>query len=243
MTTGPCLDGVRLLLCDADGNLFPSEEPAFVASADVTNRFLASIDVSARFTAEELRLATTGRNFRTTAVDLAASHGVAAEAVELLDAWVEEEKQVVSAYLGDVLRPDPDVVDPLTRLAGRLELALVSSSALTRLDTCLRATGLAGLFPAPVRFSAEDSLPRPTSKPDPAVYLHALAELDAEPAHAVAVEDSLPGALSAVAAGVRTVGNVAFVPPGERAERRELLTGAGVVAVVESWPELESLLH
>src|SRR5206468_6511581 len=29
-----------ILLCDADGNLFPSEEPAFEASAVVTNRYL-----------------------------------------------------------------------------------------------------------------------------------------------------------------------------------------------------------
>ena len=37
----PQLEQVRYLLCDADGNLFPSEEPAFEASAEVTNAFLA----------------------------------------------------------------------------------------------------------------------------------------------------------------------------------------------------------
>ena len=37
----PALDpaAVTTLLCDADGTLFPSEEPAYAASADVTNRF------------------------------------------------------------------------------------------------------------------------------------------------------------------------------------------------------------
>ena len=49
-----------VLLCDADGNLFPSEEPVFVASAEVTNRFMASLGLSRRFDPEELRLATTG---------------------------------------------------------------------------------------------------------------------------------------------------------------------------------------
>jgi hypothetical protein len=29
------LSAVRVLLCDADGNLFPSEEPAFAAPVDV----------------------------------------------------------------------------------------------------------------------------------------------------------------------------------------------------------------
>ena len=68
--------GTTTLLLDADGNLVPSEEPAFVASADVTNAFLAELGVDRRFTAEQLRLATTGKNFRTTAVDLAVDAGV-----------------------------------------------------------------------------------------------------------------------------------------------------------------------
>ena len=70
---------VRALLLDADGNLFPSEEPAFVASAQVTNSFLAELGLPVRFAPEELRLATTGKNFRTTAVDLAVAHGVPLE--------------------------------------------------------------------------------------------------------------------------------------------------------------------
>jgi HAD superfamily hydrolase (TIGR01509 family) len=230
------------LLCDADGNLFPSEEPAFVASAEVTNRFLASLGIGTRYTAEELRLTTTGRNFRTTAVDLAAAAGVTLDP-GTLDRWVAEEKSVVTAHLGRVLRPDPAVLEPLTRLAGRHQLAVVSSSALSRVDTCLRATALADLVPPDRRFSAEDSLPSPTSKPDPAVYLHALASLGLRPEQAVAVEDSLPGARSAVAAGLATIGNLVFVPPGERDGRRAELTAAGVTAVVGSWSELESVLQ
>ena len=31
------------VLCDADGNLFPSEEPAFTASVEVTNEFLDAL--------------------------------------------------------------------------------------------------------------------------------------------------------------------------------------------------------
>jgi hypothetical protein len=70
---------VAVVLCDADGNLFPSEEPAFDASVEVTNRYLQSLGLPARYTAEELRLSTTGRNFRTTAVDLAVAWGVPLE--------------------------------------------------------------------------------------------------------------------------------------------------------------------
>ena len=237
------------LLLDADGNLFPSEEPAFVASADVTNRFLASLEVSARYTAEHLLETTTGKNFRTTAVDLAAAHGVALGGdgsrltSAVLDDWVAEEKKVVTEYLGQVLRPDPAVLGPLRRLAGRYRFAAVSSSALSRLDECFRATGLAGLLPPERRFSAEDSLPRPTSKPDPAIYRYAVEHLGVAPAQALAVEDSLPGARSAAAAGIPTVGNLTFVPPADRDTRRAALLETGAVTVIESWEELEALLR
>jgi beta-phosphoglucomutase-like phosphatase (HAD superfamily) len=92
------------------------------------------------------------------------------------------------------------------------------------------------------RYSAEDSLPTPTSKPDPAVYLHACADLGIAPEQGLAVEDSVPGALSAVRAGCPTVGNLRFVAPAERAGRAEQLREAGVLAVVSSWTELTDLL-
>ncbi|GAB3351138.1 HAD family hydrolase [Modestobacter lapidis] len=233
------VDRLQALLCDADGNLFPSEEPAFVASAEVTNRYLAALGSDRRFTAEELRLATTGKNFRTTAADLATAAGVPAPD---LDPWVAEEKQQVTAHLSRVLVPDDEVTVALSTLGRHLTLAVVSSSALTRLDGCFTATGVAELLPAVRRFSAEDSLGTPTSKPDPAVYLHACAALGIAPEQGLAVEDSLPGALSAVRAGCPTVGNLRFVAPAERAERAAQLREAGVLAVVSSWQELTALL-
>jgi beta-phosphoglucomutase-like phosphatase (HAD superfamily) len=259
--------GPRVLLLDADGNLFPSEAPAFVASADVTNRFLSSLGVQTRYTPEHLLAATTGKNFRATALDLAVCHGVTVESplcsvggssaggstarrevgcptltAAILDEWVAEEKKVVSAYLGQVLRPDPAVLEPLRRVAGRYLLAAVSSSALSRLEECFRAAGISELIPADRRYSAEDSLPRPTSKPDPAVYVYAVEDLGVTAKQAVAVEDSLPGAQSAVAAGIATVGNLMFVPPGERDSRRAALLDAGVTAVIESWGQLAAAL-
>jgi beta-phosphoglucomutase-like phosphatase (HAD superfamily) len=121
-------------------------------------------------------------------------------------------------------------------------LAAVSSSALPRLAASFTATGLDELIPPQRRFSAEDSLPTPTSKPDPAVYLHACRELGIDPAQGLAVEDSLPGVRSAVAAGCPTVGNLLFVAAGEREARAAALREAGALAVVGSWTELAGLL-
>lgn len=233
---------VEALLCDADGCLFPSEEPAFDASAVVTNEFLAQLGASRRFTAEELRLATTGKNFRTTAAALAAEEGRGVDPEEL-ERWVELERREVTAHLRRVLRPDPRVFEPLGRLAERHALAVVSSSATARVEACLRATDLDTFFAAGNRFSAENSLPLPAGKPDPAIYVHALERLELEPGAALAVEDSVPGAQAAIGAGCRTLGNVMFVPAAERAERAAALEAGGVAAVISSWRELEQLLE
>jgi HAD superfamily hydrolase (TIGR01509 family) len=230
---------VQVLLCDADGNLFPSEEPAFEASVRVTNAFLAEIGSDLTFTAEGLRLASTGMNFRTTAQRLAADAGV--PDVDL-EPWVAEERRAVSAHLARTLRPHAPTSAALTAFAEHLPLAAVSSSALARLAGCFTATDLDELIPADRRFSAEDSLPAPTSKPDPAVYLHACAELGIDPAAGLAVEDSVPGVQSAVAAGCPTVGNLLFVPEAERAERAAALTAAGALTIVSSWQELADLV-
>jgi hypothetical protein len=63
------------------------------------------------------------------------------------------------------------VLKPLTALGREFLLAAVSSSATARLAACFTATGPDPLIPAVLRFSAEDSLPAPTSKPDPAIPL------------------------------------------------------------------------
>jgi HAD superfamily hydrolase (TIGR01509 family) len=232
--------GIELLLCDADGNLFPSEEPAFAASADVTNRCLAELGVPWRIDSEQLRRQTTGKSFRTTIVDLAREGGKRLAPGDL-ERWVAEERRVVTAHLGTALRPDAETIAALTRLGERFGLAVVSSSALERLAACFSATGLDALFPPERRFSAEDSLERPASKPDPAIYRFAAHALGARDGAAVAIEDSVAGVQSAVAAGLVAIGNVAHVASAERGARVAALHAAGAATVVASWSELEAL--
>jgi beta-phosphoglucomutase-like phosphatase (HAD superfamily) len=257
---------ITTLLCDADDNLFPSEKPAFDASVEVINRFLTRLGVPTPFTAEELRKQAVGKNFRSTALDLAvlsevpmeetlansrraaiaasssdlaAGHALSADELEQ---WVRQEREQVTAHLAVTLTPDPEVLAPLQTLASRYALAAVSSSATKRLAACFTATGLDPLIPSALRFSAEDSLPVPTSKPDPAVYLHAGQVMQIDAREGLAVEDSVPGVKSAVGAGYLTVGNVLFVPADERPRRTAELIDAGAVAITDSWRALAELL-
>jgi HAD superfamily hydrolase (TIGR01509 family) len=257
---------ITTLLLDADDNLFPSEAPAFDASAEVTTRFLARFGVTAPLNGDELRKKAVGKNFRSTATDLAVLSGVPFEKALAagrpgalvasdsdvadgraltageLEQWVLKEREQVTAHLAVTLKPDPNVLGPLKDLAARFAMAAVSSSALTRLKASFTAAGLDPLVPEAVRFSAEDSLPVPTSKPDPAVYLHAGRVLGVEGSHGLAVEDSVAGVTSAVAAGYYAVGNVMFVPADERQSRTRELLEAGAVAVTDSWRALADSL-
>lgn len=257
---------ITTLLCDADDNLFPSERPAFDASTEVTNRFLARFGVTAPLSAEELRKRAVGKNFRNTALDLAVQcevpidqtltqgrpaaviaspddlAGGSALSAEELERWVREERERVTAHLAVTLKPDPQVLAPLRDLAARYALAAVSSSATKRLRACFAATGLDSLISEAVTFSAEDSLAVPTSKPNPAVYLHAGEALGVAAEQGLAIEDSVAGVSSAVAAGYATVGNVMFVLPEERDSRRSELIDAGAVAITDSWRALADAL-
>jgi len=257
---------ITTLLLDADDNLFPSEAPAFDASAEVTTQFLARFGVDSPLSGDQLRKKAVGKNFRSTATDLAVLSGIpfdtalaqgraeasvatdgdladgrALTAAEL-ESWVLRERERVTAHLAVTLTPDPEVLVPLRDLAARFAMAAVSSSALARLKASFTAAGLDDLIPEAVRFSAEDSLQVPTSKPDPAVYLEAGRVLGVNGPQGLAVEDSVPGVTSAVAAGYHAVGNVMFVPADERERRTEELIGAGAVAVTDSWRALADAL-
>jgi beta-phosphoglucomutase-like phosphatase (HAD superfamily) len=225
-----------VLLCDADGVLFPSEEPAFEASVRVTNAFAREAGLPCRFEAGELRLASTGKNFRSTATRLAGEHGIAL-GTGFLDRYVEMEKREVTRHLERVLSPDPPIKEQLTKLARFFLLAVVSSSARSRLDACLAVTRLGELFADDLRFSAEDSLRVPASKPDPAIYEFAVERTGGSRRRHIAVEDAVPGVQSAVAAGVDVIGNLHYVPSAERDARRVELSAAGALEVVDSWPE------
>jgi HAD superfamily hydrolase (TIGR01509 family) len=115
--------------------------------------------------------------------------------------------------------------------------AVASSSSAFRLEHKLRHAGLFDVF-APHVYSGE-LVPR--GKPWPDLYLHTAAQLKVDPAACVAVEDSVNGVRSAVAAGMITIG---FIGGGHCSPNlAALLRNAGAVHVANDMPHLLEILE
>ena len=83
---------------------------------------------------------------------------------------------------------------------------------------------------------------KPTSKPDPAIYLHALKKLDRTAEESVAIEDSKSGTLSGTRAGIKVIGYVGPYPKEKQAEMEKVLRDAGAVIIMRDWSEFPAAL-
>lgn len=160
-----------------------------------------------------------------------------------LDDYVRREEDVVIAKLQEKLVACPGVDEVLARLAasGEYKLAVVSSSALRRVQASIDKVGQAGYFGADV-YSAATSLPTPTSKPDPAIYLFAMEKLGKSAAECIAVEDSKSGTLSGTRAGLKVIGYVGPYKEEEREHMEQVLREAGAVVIMQDWSEFDECL-
>ena len=83
-------------------------------------------------------------------------------------------------------------------------------------------------FPHDYVFSAATSLEKPTTKPNPAIYLHACKHIGVHPGECVAVEDSKSGATAAFRAGIPCIAYVGcYHGAKKQKEIAEVLTGPG----------------
>jgi len=231
------------ILFDCDNTLVLSEALAFEACASLANKILAKNSIPDRFTGPQLLTTFVGMNFRGMLLALCERYNLALEPADV-EFYVKEEENEVIATLTDRAQPCVGVDAVLEKLeqGGEYELAVVSSSALRRVVASLKKVGQDKYFGNRV-FSAATSLDRPTSKPDPAVYLHAMKTLGKVPAECVAVEDSRSGTLAAVRAGIRTIGYVgSYDEEEERKKMVGVLKETGAEVVMENWSEFEGLL-
>ncbi|KAG6037181.1 hypothetical protein E4U41_005270 [Claviceps citrina] len=238
---------ISTLLFDCDNTLVLSEELAFEACADLINKICAERGIQKTFTGESLIVEFVGQNFRGMLTTLQKENGIEISP-EDMDKYVLMEEDAVIAKLEASLKPCPGVDDQLKSLAVSNDyvLAVVSSSALRRVKASVEKVGQSKYFKGPngedLIYSAASSLDKPTSKPDPAIYLHALKMLGKKASEAVAIEDSKSGTLSATRAGITTIGYVGPYADDKKAEMEKVLKDAGATTVMRHWSEFPAAL-
>ncbi|WEW56643.1 hypothetical protein PRK78_002091 [Emydomyces testavorans] len=232
------------ILFDCDNTLVLSEELAFEACADIANEILEKKNIDHRYTGDQLIVDFVGQNFRGMMVSLQAKFNFKLDDEEL-ESYVKEEENRVIAKLVAKAKPCVGANEVLENLAksGKYGLAVVSSSALRRVKASIEKVDQDKYFPKDHIFSAATSLEKPTTKPDPAIYLHALEVVKKEASECVAVEDSKSGALSAIRAGIPVIAYVgSYNGTTKQSEMAKLLLDLGCKVVMKDWTEFEKCL-
>ncbi|UNI18682.1 hypothetical protein JDV02_004935 [Purpureocillium takamizusanense] len=234
---------ITTLLFDCDNTLVLSEELAFEACAGLINEICKERGITVSFTGDTLIKEFVGQNFRGMLTTLQKQYGIEISPNDM-EKYVRMEEDAVIAKLKAAARPCVGVDEQLERLAASRKylLAVVSSSALRRVRASIEKVGQDKYFPGDVVFSAATSLEKPTSKPDPAIYLHALKKLGKKAEESVAIEDSKSGTLSGTRAGIKVIGYVGPYPAEKQAEMEQVLRDAGAVIVMRDWSEFPAAL-
>ncbi|CAL5872011.1 uncharacterized protein PFLUO_LOCUS6268 [Penicillium psychrofluorescens] len=232
------------IFLDCDNTLVLSEELAFEACADLANEILEKHNIADRYTGEQLIKDFVGQNFRGMMISLQSKYHFEMAKDELEHYVTQEEDQVI-AKLEARAQPCVGATEVLEKLyaSKAYGLAVVSSSALRRVRASIKKVHQDQFFDEDKVFSAASSLPKPTSKPDPAIYLHALEYVKKTAAETVAVEDSKSGALSAIRAGIPVIGYVGSYKGEEmQKEMASRLTDLGVKTIMTHWSQFEKCM-
>jgi beta-phosphoglucomutase-like phosphatase (HAD superfamily) len=238
---------IKEILFDCDNTLVLSESLAFEACAELANEILEAQGISDRFTGPQLLSTFVGQNFRGMMLGLQKMYNFELPESQLED-YVNRELGAVTKKLNEAAQPCEGVMEELEKLkeSGRYGLAVVSSSALPRVVASIKKTEMDHYFPSNHIFSAATSLEKPTSKPDPAIYLHACKVIGVQPGECVAVEDSKSGATAAKNAKIPLIGYVgAYLEEGKEKQEsvaKMLKEECGAIVVMYHWSEFEECL-
>jgi len=198
--------------------------------------------IEARYNTDSLLEDFVGHNFRNMLVGLQKKHS--------FEMTSEEVDEYVDRELGKVVEKLSEKCVECTGVTKQLEwikeqgypMAVVSTSAKPRVIASLVKTNLMRFFTDEHVYSAATSLDPPSSKPDPAIYLHACKQLRVSPAECVAVEDSKSGATAALRAGIPLIAYVGVYNEEDGKEKmdqmaKKLKQECKADAVMYDWSE------
>ena len=185
-----------------------------------------------------------GQNFRGMVKGLESRHGFNLSEDERESYVLQEEDRVIANLNKRAVECD-GATPELIKLeeSGKYKMAVVSSSAYRRVMASIVKVGQDKFFKPDEVYSAASSLPKPTSKPDPAIYLWAMEKLGKKPEECVAVEDSKSGTLAAVRANIKTIAySGSYEDPSKADEVAKMLMDNGAVVQMKHWKDFQECL-
>ena len=207
-----------LVIFDCDGVLIDSE---LLSVRAVRECF---VECGIQLTEAELRERYTGVSWAAMLADLEARQG------PLPADLGERHRRIFWPLLERELQPIPGIAAALDSLS--CKMCVASSGRSERLQYALSLVGLYDRF-HPHVFSAVEVA---RGKPAPDLFLHAAARMDALPQRCIVIEDSVPGVIGAVAAGMTVIG---FVGASHcRPEDASRLAANGAAAVIDDMAKL-----
>ncbi len=231
----------RALLLDCDGTLVDSEKIAMGVAIDVLADAVEAQKNVPALDRPRLVQEFAGWHFHKMIGEMEQRYGVALdrEALDALKipATLDGLKKV--KICGGMERVLENAVDQ------HRPIAVVTSSEFSRVNLCLDVTGLSRFFPENLKFSANDTLPEPRHKPDPAIYLYSLEKLEITADEAIAVEDSKSGAEAAARAGIDTIGYVgaSHIPDNGKEAAAKVLLEKGAKVIISHHDDLEAAMN
>lgn len=139
---------------------------------------------------------------------------------KLPDDWVEEVNAQIHTRIKQGVKVFDGVLDLITALEeADIPIYVASNGTMKRMGLSLGPSGIWDRLEG--RILSRETYP---AKPEPAMILHAISETGADPRKSFMIDDSVPGCLAGLNAGVQTIG---FATEGQDARLAEI--GATVV--------------
>jgi HAD superfamily hydrolase (TIGR01509 family) len=212
------MNELELVIFDCDGVLVDSE----VISNEVLARALSAEGLPT--TVGEAR-----RDYQGLMLDEVVRGAEARLGRALPVGWIDRYEHDRATAFRQSLAAVPGAADAVRRIrAAGVDVCVASQGKLAKTQLSLELTGLYALFASETLFSAY-SVKR--GKPEPDLFLHAAASMNAEPSCCAVVEDTPSGIAAAVAAGMRSLG---FVADGDELRLRD--AGAEILRSLDELP-------
>lgn len=177
---------IELVIFDCDGTLVDSEPLAAEVTAECARKYGIPI------TTEEAYLRFRGGRMADLVAELEAVRGGA-----LPGSFVEEVRERQNIVMRARLQPMEGALELLEAM--HLPYCMASNGLRAKMEMTLGATGLLHFFAGRI-FSAYEV---GSWKPEPDLFLHAARHFGIAPEHCAVIEDSQPGILAGIAAGMQ----------------------------------------